>query len=183
MTDTVLNQETRVEPRIMKLLLLLAGSQGIAVTREQIINDIWDNYGGADEGLSQAVSFLRKLLLDTEKQLIVTIPKKGYVLEAPVSYASKPDASAEEPPTAVTTVKAPPIPTSRNEKNRLRIAVAVALPLLAALLWWLLAAPHTTSQQEPTGTMIDSGHPSQEQRELQYDHHERPIDSAHQPLR
>jgi len=50
-----------------------------------MIREIWHNYGGGDEGLSQAISFLRKTFGDREKKLIRTVPKKGYQLTGTLS--------------------------------------------------------------------------------------------------
>lgn len=72
--------DIKLEPRLVNLLNLLFENSGKIVTREEIIDKIWNNYGGADDGLNQAISFLRKALLDGEKKIIETVPKKGYVL-------------------------------------------------------------------------------------------------------
>jgi DNA-binding winged helix-turn-helix (wHTH) protein len=85
LTDTTANSETRLEPRLMKLLSLLAKNQGTVVTREYLIKEILDNYGGAEEGLNQAISTLRKILDDRKKEIIKTVPSKGYILTASVS--------------------------------------------------------------------------------------------------
>jgi DNA-binding winged helix-turn-helix (wHTH) protein len=66
----------------MDVLCLLADNENKLVTREQLIKEIWNDYGGADEGLNQAVSFLRKFLDDSNKEIIETIPKKGYIFHA-----------------------------------------------------------------------------------------------------
>jgi DNA-binding winged helix-turn-helix (wHTH) protein len=80
--DTILQKETRLENRLMNLLLLLCSHGGKLVSREQITKEIWDDYGNADESLTQAVSYLRKVLADDQKKMIQTIPKKGYILYA-----------------------------------------------------------------------------------------------------
>jgi DNA-binding winged helix-turn-helix (wHTH) protein len=77
--------KTRLEPRLMKLLCLLAGQNGAVVKRELIIKEIWDDYPGANEGLNQAISFLRKLLNDDDKLIIQTQPKSGYSFHASIS--------------------------------------------------------------------------------------------------
>jgi DNA-binding winged helix-turn-helix (wHTH) protein len=77
--------KTRLEPRLMKLLCLLAGQKGAVVKREFIIKEIWDDYPGANEGLNQAISFLRKLLNDEDKLIIQTQPKSGYSFHASIS--------------------------------------------------------------------------------------------------
>jgi hypothetical protein len=47
--------------------------------------EIWDDYGNADEGLTLAISHLRRQLQDDTKVLIETVPKKGYVLHAEIT--------------------------------------------------------------------------------------------------
>ena len=84
-TDTHSGSISKIEPRLMQLLLLLAANQGATVSRERIAKEIWNDYPGAGEGMNQAVSALRKLLHDEGKQLIQTIPKKGYCLHAQMS--------------------------------------------------------------------------------------------------
>ena len=77
--------EIRLEPRLMRLLCLLSHNEGKVVSREFLIKEIWNDYGGADEGLTQAISFLRKVIGDKKKEIIETVPKKGYILHATIS--------------------------------------------------------------------------------------------------
>lgn len=71
---------TKVEPRIMRVLEILVQNSPNVVSRKQLIDEVWNNYGGADDALHQAVSHLRKILGDTDKEnrLIETVVKKGY---------------------------------------------------------------------------------------------------------
>ena len=78
-------KEIHLEPRLMNLLCLLALNEGKLVSRDFLIKEIWNNYGGADEGLTQAISFLRKVIGDKKKDIIETVPKKGYILHATIS--------------------------------------------------------------------------------------------------
>ena len=76
----------RLEPRVMDLLVHLAGQPEKVVSKEELMEAVW---GGAivEEGaLSQAVHSLRKILGDDARQprYIQTIPKRGYRLMAPV---------------------------------------------------------------------------------------------------
>src|SRR5688500_4417914 len=77
---------TRLEPRIMDLLVYLAAEPGKVVPKEELLEVVW---GGAfvEEGvLSQAIHSLRKALGDDARQphFVQTIPKRGYLLVAPV---------------------------------------------------------------------------------------------------
>src|SRR6185312_248463 len=77
-TDKRSGKLDHVEPRLMKLLCLLAAYGGKPVSRKMIVKEIWNDYPGGDEGLNQAISVLRKLLNDDEKRIIETLPKTGY---------------------------------------------------------------------------------------------------------
>lgn len=88
-----LNQITRggqtqtVELQVMRLLLLLAAHPEEALSRDEIIENIWPDGAPNDESLTQAISKLRKLLGDKPQQgnMIQTIRKVGYRLVAPVT--------------------------------------------------------------------------------------------------
>lgn len=71
---------TKVEPRIMHVLQILVNNSTKVVSRDQLISEVWNNYGGADDALNQSISHLRKILNDTdkEKRIIETVVKKGY---------------------------------------------------------------------------------------------------------
>ena len=85
-TNLATNERTRLEARLMQLLCILVGRKQLTVTREELISTIWNNYGGGDEGLTQAISLLRKVLQDADKQLLQTVPKKGYLFNGTISY-------------------------------------------------------------------------------------------------
>lgn len=87
--DKEKSEWTRLEPRLMKLLCLLVDSCGELVTRETIVKEIWNDYPGANEGLNQAISFLRKQLDDDSKTIIKTIPKAGYSFHAAISWRTE----------------------------------------------------------------------------------------------
>ena len=63
-------KKRKMEPRIMEVLCMLAAKPGQTISREEMVSTIWKDYGGGDEGLTQAISTLRKLLSDQDKELI-----------------------------------------------------------------------------------------------------------------
>jgi DNA-binding winged helix-turn-helix (wHTH) protein len=71
--------DVQLEPRIMKLLCLLIEYRGQLLRRDTIVEKIWGGYPGGEDGITQAISSLRKLFNDTDKKIITTIPKSGYV--------------------------------------------------------------------------------------------------------
>ena len=78
----------RIEPRIMEVLKLLLSNPNKLIERKRIIAEVWQDYGGAEESLNQAISYLRKILdvniEEAEPSFIETITKKGYRMNAPV---------------------------------------------------------------------------------------------------
>jgi DNA-binding winged helix-turn-helix (wHTH) protein len=83
--DSKNQQSIRLEPRLLRLLCLLADNPGQLVSRERIIKEIWDDYPGASDGLNQGISFLRKQLDDEQKTMIRTLPKAGYSFHGKIS--------------------------------------------------------------------------------------------------
>ncbi|WP_379084158.1 transcriptional regulator [Pedobacter sp. UC225_65] len=131
---------TRLELRLLLLICHLAKNPRAVVSRAQLINDIWDNYGGAEEGLNQAISALRKLMGDTDKKLIETVPKKGYILNAEVSE------------------------NLRSKRPVLRYALFTIA--LIAFIWVItkttLNQEHKVLNTEPEGTAIDTTYQKKE---------------------
>jgi len=115
-------KESRLEPRLMHLLCVLAEHNGRLVTRELLTKEVWDNYGNADEGLTQAISYLRKIFNDSDKTLIETVPKKGYVLNAAIQTA----VHHNEKETA--------IPKARIQKVYLIAAILIAILVISGYL-------------------------------------------------
>ncbi|MBL8524384.1 MAG: PD40 domain-containing protein [Betaproteobacteria bacterium] len=89
----------RLRPLLMQVLLRLAMEPGGAVTREQLINDVWSRKIVNDEVLSRAIAELRTALGDDsrEPRYIETLPKVGYRLVAAVSRESVSAVPPHEP--------------------------------------------------------------------------------------
>ena len=73
--------ETRLEPRLMNLLLLFAGSPGRVIAKDEIIASVWEGRAIGDDTLAAAISRLRTALGETkDNRFIETLPKRGYRL-------------------------------------------------------------------------------------------------------
>jgi TolB-like protein/DNA-binding winged helix-turn-helix (wHTH) protein/Tfp pilus assembly protein PilF len=82
--------ETRLEPRVMSLLQVLAGRAGEVVTRSELLDALWSGHGVYDEALTQCVYQLRLQLAEAAgdarfRKLVKTIPKRGYLLQGLVT--------------------------------------------------------------------------------------------------
>jgi TolB-like protein/DNA-binding winged helix-turn-helix (wHTH) protein/tetratricopeptide (TPR) repeat protein len=75
-----------LEPKVMEVLLCLAGHAGETVAKEQLLQTVWPDTFVSDDALKHCVSDLRRVLEDDarEPRFIQTIPKRGYRLVAPV---------------------------------------------------------------------------------------------------
>lgn len=78
--------ETCLEPRIMRLLVLLCSKPGDVILKSTLIATIWASKHINEEGLTKAISVLRKALEDP--QLIKTVPKQGYTFQGEVAWLS-----------------------------------------------------------------------------------------------
>ena len=82
------DKNVRIEPKIMSLLTYLAEHAGEAVSKEQILQAVWDEKFISDEVLTVSIHELRKALGDDAKspRFIKTLPRTGYRFVAPVSH-------------------------------------------------------------------------------------------------
>ncbi|HEY8934436.1 MAG TPA: helix-turn-helix domain-containing protein [Cyclobacteriaceae bacterium] len=133
--DLLTGMEHHLEPRLMQVLLALLKNPGMLVSREHLIKEIWNDYAGAEEGLTQAISSLRKLLGDDSKDIIKTIPKKGYMLMSPVT---------KQHAAVTTTVK---------QKRYVPYVAVTGLVIIVSLVWLKFNGMNslvTTSQPKTT---------------------------------
>jgi TolB-like protein/DNA-binding winged helix-turn-helix (wHTH) protein len=75
-----------LEPKVMDVLVCLAGHAGELVTRQQLLETVWNAGTGSDEQLTRAIGELRRAFGDSpgDSSYIETVPKRGYRLTAEV---------------------------------------------------------------------------------------------------
>lgn len=97
-------ESVRLEPRLMDLLLLFAGSGGRLLGKDEIALATWGDRAIGDDTLAAAVSRLRRALGATrERRYIETVPKRGYrALVAPPPGCDPP--ASDGPPEAAALV-------------------------------------------------------------------------------
>lgn len=87
-----------LEPQVMDLLVFLASNGGRVVSKDQIIDAVWQGRFIADATLTRSIADLRRALGDDQQphQYIETIPKRGYRLVPGISpVALRVDGEAE----------------------------------------------------------------------------------------
>ena len=80
--------ETQVEPKVLKVLLLLAQRQGEVVSHHEIMQHVWQGTEVVPNALQRCIAILRKVLGDDAKSptFIATHPRIGYSLLTKVQW-------------------------------------------------------------------------------------------------
>lgn len=83
-------RSVHLPPRIVDLLSFLAENVGEVVSRDMLVNSVWNCETISDQAITQCVSELRKFLRDDRPvadtpTYIQTVPKRGYRLVCPVT--------------------------------------------------------------------------------------------------
>ncbi len=92
-----------LRPKTFEVLRHLAANAGHLVSKDDLYAAAWPDVIVGDDSLSQCIHELRQLLGDTDRRLIKTIPRRGYLLEAlPIAtpVAASPSIVADRSPTA-----------------------------------------------------------------------------------
>ena len=145
--DQISGEESRLEQRLLAVLYMLTASPGKLVQRDKIIQSVWNDYGGGDEGLTQAISALRKVLNDADKTIIETIPRKGYILNASVTNA------------VVATAPANRIATGRKKIGKWVYVILLVIVAIILGTIYLNTSSSRTSDKSQNGSpdVINSG--------------------------
>jgi TolB-like protein/DNA-binding winged helix-turn-helix (wHTH) protein/Tfp pilus assembly protein PilF len=79
-------QTTKLEPKMMQLLLCLAAHAGQVVSVEQLLDEVWKDVVVTPDSVYHAVAALRRVLGDDSKDpsYIANVLRRGYRLIAPV---------------------------------------------------------------------------------------------------
>jgi DNA-binding winged helix-turn-helix (wHTH) protein/TolB-like protein len=96
------DHEERPEPKVFAVLISLASQDGNLVTRDDLVNDVWDGRPTTDEPINRCLSQLRGHLDDRKlpHEYIETLQRRGYRLMKPVEL-HKPSEPAEVEATIV----------------------------------------------------------------------------------
>lgn len=140
----------------MSVLCALAKNAGDVVTRDDLIQTIWNVEFGADESLTRAISLLRKTFRNAGEPdgHIETIPKRGYRLVTPVSYIKPANRTASQHGSSTAQPSSYPgiHKTSRFSVGGFIFSIAILAGLFALIYFGL------SSFTGRIGTQLDTGH-------------------------
>lgn len=87
-------ERVRITPRVLDLLACLVETPGRVVTKEQLLDRVWEGTFVEEGNVNRTVSTLRKLLEESgETSYIETIPRQGYRFVVPVRKSLEPAAA------------------------------------------------------------------------------------------
>src|SRR5437899_1336585 len=79
-----------LEPKVMAVLVCLTRAKNAVVSKQQLIDEVWQETFVTDDVLTRSISELRRVFDDDakESQVIQTIHRQGYRLIAPITWTS-----------------------------------------------------------------------------------------------
>jgi len=77
--------ETELRRKCFEVLRYLVEHPGRVVTKDELILAVWGDAITADESLARCVCDVRRALADDDREIIRTVPRRGYLFDAPVS--------------------------------------------------------------------------------------------------
>jgi DNA-binding winged helix-turn-helix (wHTH) protein/tetratricopeptide (TPR) repeat protein len=141
--------QVALRPKTWSLLLHLAAHPGQVVSREALLDAVWPDVTVTDDSITQCVAELRRALGEDGARWLRTVPRRGYVFDAPVAA----DAPAEPPVPAVAPVMGPPVapvlPAWTSGRRLGLAAVAVAGLALGIAVWPRHTPPPAPSAVPP----------------------------------
>jgi adenylate cyclase len=74
-----------LRPKSFEVLRFLVEHAGRVVGKEEVMRAVWPNVTVTDESLVACVSDVRRALGDKNQEIVKTVPKRGYLLDVPIS--------------------------------------------------------------------------------------------------
>ena len=152
-------REEKPEPRVFGVLIALAKRDGDLVTRDELVDELWDGRPTSDEPINRCLSQLRRHLGDKSRphRYVETLTRRGYRLMQPVELLEP-----SEPEVLTPAAESVPEPAARWK-------VLAAALVVAALAWavWALwppgnfrsigVMPFENASQDPANNYLVAG--------------------------
>jgi Tol biopolymer transport system component/DNA-binding winged helix-turn-helix (wHTH) protein len=141
-----------VEPKAFRVLLYLLRNPHRLVTKDELLDAVWQETSVSENSLTRAVALLRRILGDDtrEPRYIATVPTVGYRFVASVGVSNGTEPALEAP-------------QQQRPGARRRNPLLLFISGCAVLLLVLLAAVmrHSVDHLSPAATAFPAGHSSE----------------------
>ncbi|MDX8516407.1 winged helix-turn-helix domain-containing tetratricopeptide repeat protein [Mesorhizobium captivum] len=91
-----------VRPKTLELLAYLTRNPGRVLSKEELLQAVWPGIIVSEDSLTQSIHDARKSIGDEAQALIRTVPRRGYLFQAP-------EVEAAPPPAAMAVARAEPM--------------------------------------------------------------------------
>jgi DNA-binding winged helix-turn-helix (wHTH) protein len=71
-----------LRPKCFKVLSYLVEHHGLLVTKNEVLGAVWPDVVVTEDSLTQCLIQIRKVLGDTSRDMIRTVPRRGYLFDA-----------------------------------------------------------------------------------------------------
>ena len=88
-------EEIKLRPKSFEVLKFLVENGGRLITKDEIIEIIWQGMAVTDDSLVQCLKDIRRALDDKAQEIIKTVPRRGYIFEKEVSENDAADYTEE----------------------------------------------------------------------------------------
>jgi len=138
-------QTVQVEPKIMDVLVALAEHAGEVVTRDELMQRVWNGVFVSDDALHRAIRELRRVFDDNADapRAIETIRKRGYRLLPPVQRVGAPGVAKEDARNGGSEAAA----GSRGWRQRFAVATLIGAVAVGVAVWWQLGRRATVQTE------------------------------------
>src|SRR5713226_4573026 len=144
------DQPVELRPKSFDVLCCLVERAGQLLTKDEIVKAVWRDVIVGDDSLARCISDVRQALGDGDQRIVKTVPRRGYLLAAPVSRVAPGDEEARRLGQSVSVLPASacdPIPSAPRGGSRDRHGWCWA----ASSCCWSRSAPLPCSGVSPKG--------------------------------
>jgi len=144
------DESRRLEPKAMHVFYQLALCAGETVSRQELMDKVWHGRVVIEDALTRIISQVRLTLNDSKsRQLIHTVPKKGYRLSADVTWLTRQEFIRLSTKNSIkNSIKNNTASSSTVSFNTIKAVIIVISSLVFVLLVYVLLR-QTHEQQEP----------------------------------
>ncbi len=149
---TCAGAQVPLRPKCFDVLRYLAENPDRLVTKEELLTAIWPGVVVTDSSLPQCLVEVRRALGEAAREMIITVPRRGYRFEATVRVLP---ANPEAAPTAATPLRSRVAPV---------MGLAAALLIIVGLVAW---DPFAAGTLQPDAAQNGVAEPDQEVRAVE----------------
>lgn len=113
------DREVDLRPQTLSVLQYLVERAGLLVTRREILGAVWPGTEVTDDSLTQCIAEIRRAIDDSERTLIKTVPKRGFIFDMPVRTGGGADRQ----------------PQHETRRTLLVVAAITAVTIAFGLVW------------------------------------------------